>query len=71
MENTAKPFKKVTEEFKAIEIYDGIFGADQDDLEEEKVIVTNDFDGGGGGRGRRCGPRLCLDRKCLKDKICV
>ena len=45
LENTSKPFKEVTEEFKAIEDDDGIFGADQDDLEEEEIIVINDFDG--------------------------
>ena len=45
MENTSKPFKEVTEEFKAIEDDGGIFGADQDDLEEEEIIVINDFDG--------------------------
>ena len=42
LENTTKPFKEITEEFKAIEKYDGIFGADQDDLEEEEVIFIND-----------------------------
>ena len=44
-QNTAKPFKEITEEFKAIENDDGIFGADHDDLEEEEIIVINDFDG--------------------------
>ena len=45
MENTANPFKEVTEEFKAIEDDNDIFGEDLDSLEEEEVIFLNDFDG--------------------------
>ena len=45
VENTAKPFKEVTEEFKAIEDDNDIFGEDLDSLEEEEVIFLNDFDG--------------------------
>ena len=44
LENTTKPFKEITEEFKAIKNEDGIFGADHD-LEEEEVIFINDFVG--------------------------